>query len=194
MKSLLISIFAAMWTLIGTQGIALADTVKLEVGDAAPEFSALDDQGDSWKSSEHVGKKILVVYFYPADMTGGCTAQACGYRDHADKLASKDVEVIGVSGDTVANHQAFKKAHQLNFTLLADTKGAIAKQFGVPFNEGEKSVEAMIQGTKQVLTRNVTTKRWTFLIGKDGKVVYKDDSVQAKEDPAKVLAAIESLK
>src|SRR5581483_1290619 len=89
-----------------------------------------------WKSSDHVGKKILVVYFYPADLTSGCTKQACGFRDDMKKLTEKGVEVVGVSGDSVKNHQIFKKVHDLNFTLLADEDGSIAKKFGVPVGKG----------------------------------------------------------
>ena len=81
----------------------------LKVGDEAPEFEGLDDEGKEWKSIDHVGKKILVVYFYPADMTGGCTEQACSYRDAMEELEEDGVEVIGVSGDTVENHKYFKK-------------------------------------------------------------------------------------
>ena len=169
-------------------------TTDLKVGDPAPEFSAKDDKGNDWSSADHVGKKILVVYFYPADMTGGCTAQACGYRDNFEKLADKDVSVIGVSGDTVSSHQAFKKAHDLNFTLLADTDGSVAKKFGVPITEGEKTVKKVILDVEHVLTRNVTAKRWTFVIGKDGKIVHKDNAVKAKQDPQTILAVVDKLK
>ena len=65
---------------------ACADVNK---GDAAPTFESVDDQGQDWKSSDHVGKQVLVVYFYPADMTGGCTKQACGFRDDMKKLAGE---------------------------------------------------------------------------------------------------------
>ncbi len=173
---------------------ANTDAADIKVGDPAPEFSAMDDQGSLWKSSDHVGKKILVVYFYPADMTGGCTAQACGYRDNFEKLADKDVAVVGVSGDTVSSHQAFKKAHDLNFTLLADVDGSVAKKFGVPITEGEKTVKKVILDVEHVLTRNVTAKRWTFVIDKDGKIAYKDDAVKAKQDPETILAAVDKLK
>ncbi len=71
-----------------------AESVSLSVGDKAPTFEVSDDQGKPWKSSEHFGKKIVVVYFYPADMTGGCTAQACAFRDDLGKLAGKDVAVV----------------------------------------------------------------------------------------------------
>ncbi len=164
------------------------------VGDVAPAFEVLDDKGNTWKSSEHFGKRTVVVYFYPADMTGGCTAQACGFRDHFDDLKSADVEVVGVSGDSVENHQLFKRAHDLNFTLLADVDGVVAQAFGVPVTEGEKTVKAVIDNKEYQLTRDVTAKRWTFVIGPDGKVIYKDDAVNAKQDSEKILAAIKSQK
>src|SRR5207248_828273 len=107
-----------------------------KVGDPAPKFESIDDTGKAWKSADFVGKKVLVVYFYPADMTGGCTKQACGFRDDMKKLADKGVEVVGVSGDSVENHKFFKEFHKLNFTLLADEKGEVAKAFGVPVTPG----------------------------------------------------------
>lgn len=168
--------------------------VTLNVGDPAPVFEAMDDSGAVWKSADHVGKKIVVVYFYPADMTGGCTAQACGYRDQSETLSSKNVEVVGVSGDSVENHKLFKLAHALNFTLLADVKGEVASAFGVPSKLGEKTVKAVIGGTNHSLVRGATTKRWTFIINRDGKIAYKDAKVKAKADPETVLAAIDSLK
>ncbi|HTN01054.1 MAG TPA: peroxiredoxin, partial [Planctomycetaceae bacterium] len=97
-----------------------AADVDLKVGDAAPKFEVQDDSGKAWSSADHFGKKIVVVYFYPADMTGGCTKQACGFRDDMKTLTEMGVEVVGVSGDSVRNHQLFKKAHDLNFPLLAD--------------------------------------------------------------------------
>src|SRR5262245_26589268 len=114
----------AFFTAFG--GLVIA---AVAVGDKAPSFVAKDDQGKDWKSEDHVGKKIIVVYFYPADFTGGCTKQACGFRDDAKPLTEKGVEVIGISGDSVKNHQMFKKYHNLNFTLLADEDGSIAKKF-----------------------------------------------------------------
>src|SRR6187399_1446328 len=107
---------AAMWC-----GSAFAeDKVDLKVGDAAPKFESTDDAGKPWKSEDYVGKKVVVIYFYPADLTGGCTKQACGFRDDMAKLKEQGVEVVGVSGDSAKNHQIFKKVHELNFTLLAD--------------------------------------------------------------------------
>jgi len=173
---------------------AQAESVSLSVGDKAPKFEVSDDQGKPWNSADHFGKKIVVVYFYPADMTGGCTAQACAFRDDLGKLADKDVAVVGVSGDTVESHQLFKKAHQLNFPLLADVKGEVADAFGVPKTVGEKTVKATIEGVDYDLVRNVTTKRWTFIIDRDGKIAYKDENVNARQDAEKVMSVIEKLK
>ncbi len=174
--------------------VADIEVGAVEVGDKAPEFEALDDSGNVWKSSEHVGKKIIVLYFYPADMTGGCTMQACGYRDKMEAFSDAGVEVVGVSGDTVKNHQVFKKAHDLNFALLADTEGKVAKGFGVPVVLGEKSVTKLIEGTETLLTRSATAKRWTFVIDQEGNIAYKDSAVKAKQDPEKIANVIKELK
>jgi peroxiredoxin Q/BCP len=173
---------------------AQAESVTLAVGDKAPTFEVQDDQGKAWKSSDHFGNKVVVVYFYPADMTGGCTAQACAFRDDLGKLADKDVMVVGVSGDTVESHQLFKKAHGLNFPLLADVDGKVADAFGVPKTVGEKTVKATIDGVLYDLVRNVTTKRWTFIIDRNGTIAYKDDNVNARQDAENVMAAIAKLK
>ncbi len=175
--------------------IAIADdAVDLKVGDAAPTFEVQDDKGETWKSEDFVGKKILVVYFYPADMTGGCTKQACGFRDDLSKLSDEGVEVVGVSGDSARNHQLFKKAHNLNFTLLADTEGTVAEAFGVPVTKEEKSVKATIDGKDEVLTRKVTSKRWTFVVGLDGKIASKNTSVAAADDSKAILKVLADLK
>jgi thioredoxin-dependent peroxiredoxin len=169
----------------------LAQDVK--VGDAAPKFEAPDDTGKAWKSEDHVGKKILVVYFYPASFTGGCTKQACAFRDDMKSFTEKDVEVIGVSGDSVKGQEAFKKFHKLNFTLLADEKGDVAKAFGVPAGKGG-TVKQKIDDKDEEFTRGVTAKRWTFVIDKAGKVAYKNTEVKAAEDSKAVMDVIQKLK
>jgi len=170
------------------------DAVDLKVGDPAPVFETEDDHGKAWKSADHVGKKILVVYFYPADMTGGCTKQACGFRDDLSKLVDEGVEVVGVSGDSAHNHQLFKKAHKLTFPLLADTEGRVADAFGVPVTREEKSVKATIDGKEEVLTRTVTAKRWTFVIGLDGKIASKNTTVVAADDSKAIMEVVAKLK
>jgi peroxiredoxin Q/BCP len=186
-------------TLCGLLLVGLAAPVaakELKVGDPAPKFSAKDDEGEVWKSADHVGKKVVVVYFYPADFTGGCTKQACGFRDDLDKLSEEGVEVVGVSGDTVETHAAFKKFHKLNFPLLADPDAELADKFGVPYDKAEKTFEFDVEGngTKTPFTRGATIKRWTFVIGKDGKIAAIDKMVDAAEDSKKILELAKDLK
>jgi peroxiredoxin Q/BCP len=164
---------------------------EVKVGDPAPAFQATDDQSNTWKSSDHVGKKILVVYFYPADQTPGCTRQACTYRDDMSKLTEKGVEVVGISGDSAKNHEVFKKAQKLNFTLLADEDGSIAKEFGVPVGKGGEWKTTDADGNQVVLKRGITAQRWTFVISKDGKVIYKNTNVKPTEDSKQILELIE---
>lgn len=188
--------------------IAMADSkdgtekaVDLKVGDPAPRFECRDDRDRSWTSADHVGKQIIVIYFYPADFTPGCMAQALKFRDSMNQLVEKGVLVIGVSGDSVANHELFKKEFKLNFTLLADEEGSLAKKFGVPLSKGgevrprdEKNKPILDADGKQlVLKREVTTARWTFIIGKDGNIIYKNTKVNPTEDAKQVAAFIEQL-
>ncbi|HEV3204430.1 MAG TPA: peroxiredoxin [Gemmataceae bacterium] len=167
---------------------------NVKVGDAAPAFESVDDQGQPWRSADHIGKKVVVVYFYPADLTGGCTKQACGFRDDMKTLSEKGVEVVGVSGDSVKNHQIFKKVHNLNFSLLADEDGAVAKKFGVPVRAGGSIKTKDADGKEVELKRGVTAARWTFVIGKDGKIMFKNDNVNAAEDSKKILEEIAKAK
>lgn len=174
-------------------GVGMNKARAIDVGEKAPAFEATDDQGKEWKSADHVGKGVLVVYFYPAALTGGCTKQACGFRDDMQTLKDKGIEVVGVSGDAVKNLELFKKVHHLNFTLLSDEKGDVAKAFGVPLKHGGV-FGARIGGKTELLTRGVTAARWTFVIDKDGKVVLKNTKVNAPNDAKEVLKAVASLK
>ena len=164
----------------------------LKVGDPAPLFTAIDDTGKRWRAADTIGKKILVVYFYPADMTPGCTKQACGFRDDRATLTRLGVEVVGVSGDRVRNHQLFKQVHNLNFTLLSDSDGAIARMFGVPTRPG-RSIKRTIAGTLETLTRGVTAARWTFVIDRKGKIVFKNTQVKAAEDSQAVIRFLKTM-
>lgn len=173
-------------------GIAFFGFAQIQVGDKSPQFAALDDSNKLWKSSDFVGDKIIVVYFYPAAMTGGCTKQACAFRDDKTKLDELDVLVVGISGDNVENLKYFKEAHDLNFPLLADTDGKIANSFGVPLKDGG-SIVRNIEGTDITLQRGVTSSRWTFIIDKKGIIVYKNTDVNAAEDSKEALEAIRNL-
>ena len=159
----------------------------LAVGDKAPQFNANTHAGDLWQAEEHIGRgKNVVVYFYPAAMTGGCTKQACSYRDQAADLSGLDVEVVGISADPVNNLKLFRQADNLNFTLLSDVNGDIARQFGVPVNQGGV-FKTTIDGKEVVLKRPYTFARWTFILDKDGKVLYKDTNVDAPNDSHKTV-------
>ena len=156
--------------------------IDLKVGDPAPVFDTRDDQGKGWKAADHYGKKWVVVYFYPGDFTPGCTAQANAFKDAMNKLTAQGVEVVGVSGDAVQTHERFKKAQKLNFTLLSDEQGTLARQFGVPVGKGATVKAKDADGKPLEFQRAVTLNRWTFVVGKDGKIAYKNTKVLPAQD------------
>ncbi len=172
--------------------LADAPEVSLSEGDMAPSFEAITATGTLWRSEEHVGKKIVVVYFYPADFTNGCTHQACSFRDRMKELEEADVEVVGVSGDSLQNHQLFSRVHSLKFDLISDEDGKVAQAFGVPVREGD-TIMRMVDGVEQSLKRGVTASRWTFIIGKDGRIIRKNTTVDAEQDCRKVLETVRRL-
>jgi thioredoxin-dependent peroxiredoxin len=169
--------------------IPISGQQTLKVGDKAPEFQAPADDGSTWNIKKFLGKDYIVVYFYPAAMTSGCTKQACSYRDHQDNLKAAGIVVVGISGDRAEDLRLFRKADNLNFTLLSDEKGKIAEKFGVPVSQGG-SVKQTVDGKEHELVRGVTEKRWTFIIGKEGKIIYKNESVNPEKDSEEVLAFI----
>jgi peroxiredoxin Q/BCP len=166
---------------------------SLKVGDPAPQFECVADNGHAWRSSDHVGRKILVVYFYPVAMTGGCTKQACGFRDNRTRLNQLGAMVVGVSGDRVENLRYFKKANKLNFPLLSDTSGAAARAFGVPSGEGG-TITRKVDGKDVMLTRDRTHERWTFVVGRDGRIAFIETQVNAAADGRTVTEAIERMR
>jgi len=101
------------------------------VGDAAPRFTGQDQDGKTVKLADFIGKKIVLLYFYPKDFTTGCTKEACGFRDRMSELQKDNVEIIGVSFDSAASHQKFIAQYNLNFRLLADSNGTIVDAYGV---------------------------------------------------------------
>lgn len=171
-----------LFVLLSAQGFSQ----ELNVGDKAPEFQAKTDDNSTWDLKDYLGNKYIVVYFYPAAMTGGCTKQACAYRDFKNEIASANAIVVGVSGDNVEGLKLFKKANDLNFPLLSDESGVIAKKFGVPTRDGG-SITREVDGKNYDLVRGVTTSRWTFVIDKNGKIVYKNTEVDASKDTEEIL-------
>ena len=127
----------------------------MNIGDKAPEILGINEKGEEIRLSDYKGKKI-VLYFYPKDMTSGCTAQACNLRDNYADLRKAGYEVIGVSVDSEKSHQKFIEKNNLPFTLIADTDKKLVEQFGV---WGEKSM----YGRKYM-----GTFRTTFIINEEG--------------------------
>lgn len=106
--------------------------MALQVGDRIPNFTAKDTNGNTFDSQSIIGKKPVIIYFYPKDNTRICTEQACAFRDQYEDFKALGAEVIGVSRDSTASHQKFSKQYQIPFILLSDGNGALRKLFGVP--------------------------------------------------------------
>ena len=146
-----------------------------KVGDTAPLVEGKDQNGKDWKLSDEVGKKIVLLYFYPKDETPGCTTEACGFRDSIDALKANNVEVIGVSFDNLTSHQAFISKFTLNFPLIADTDGKIADAYGTR------------------MTGRKMDRRVSFLIGLDGKIAHVTDTPSADVHLSEMSDAIAKL-
>lgn len=106
----------------------------IEKGDRIPVFTLNDQHGEVFNIEEYLGKKNLIIYFYPKDDTPGCTKQACSFRDAFEDFKEIDAKVIGISSDNEKSHKQFAEKHNLPFTLLADTNKKVRKSFGVPTN------------------------------------------------------------
>ncbi len=159
--------------------MAKAVELKLKVGDQAPDFAALDQDGKPVKLSEFKGRSVI-LYFYPKDDTTGCTKEACGFRDDFASFKKKGAVVLGVSPDPVKSHAKFVKKYSLPFTLVADEDKAIVEAYGV---WGQKS----FMGRKYMGVYRVT-----FLIGPDGKIKHIWPEVKPPEHAKEVLAALEA--
>jgi len=173
----------------------------LNVGQPLPTLASTDDAGQPWKSADHIGQKVLVLYFYPGDFTGGCTRQAQAYRDALVKIEELGAEVVGVSGDEVATHRLFKETYALTHPLLADTEGQIAKLLGIPVKGGGK-VRATGLDRKPLLTadgqridleRPVTLARWTVVVGSDGKIASLRSVVNPVTDAEEIQKIVAAL-
>jgi len=148
---------------------------ELKVGDTAPDFSLLDERGLPVSLKNYLGKKVVVLYFYPKDFTPGCTAEACRFRDDYKPIQDKGAVVIGVSLDSVESHLKFSEKYMLPFTILSDHKKEVAKAYGVLGVGG------------------FLAKRVTFIINKDGKITHVFTKVYVKQHSEEVLKALEEL-
>jgi len=153
----------------------------LEAGDKAPAFSRPADDGTKVKLADLKGSPV-VLYFYPADDTPGCTREACAFRDRSAELKKLGAKVFGVSPDDVASHVKFKSKFKLNFPLLADPEHKIAEQFGA-------WREKNMYGKKKM-----GIARSTFLIGPDGVIEKVWRAVKVDGHDAAVIEALQQLK
>lgn len=147
---------------------------KLRVGDAAPDFNLESDTEGRVSLADLRGQKA-VIYFYPRDMTPGCTRQACDFRDNQQAFAQKGWRVIGVSPDPVERHAKFRQKHDLNFTLLADPGHEMAEAWGVWRQKKNYGI------TYTGIVRS------TFLIDETGKIVDIQDNVRASGHVGRLL-------
>lgn len=145
--------------------------MSINVGDVAPDLELLSPDGPV-RLADHRGTWV-VLYFYPADNTAGCTAEACSFRDAYEDFTDAGAVVIGVSGDSVGSHEKFAAKHRLPFTLLADTDGSARKAFGVKKSMG------------------VFDGRVTYVIDPEGVVrLVFNSQMRFKDHQTKALAAI----
>jgi peroxiredoxin Q/BCP len=106
----------------------------MNIGDFCPEFELCDQYGSLFNSKEWIGKRKLVIFFYPKDETPGCTKEACSFRDSHEEFLKYDCHVIGISSDSVESHRQFAENHNFKYVLLADTEKKVRKLFNVPGN------------------------------------------------------------
>ena len=149
----------------------------LEIGTKAPEFTAPDQNGQMRSLSDFRGQKVI-LYFYPKDMTAGCTKQACGFAELYPQFLEKGAVVIGVSKDSVASHKKFEEKYGLPFTLLSDPDKAIIQAYDVwkeKLNYGKPTMGVV---------------RTTYLIDETSMIVKAFGKVNAAENPGKMLSEL----
>ncbi len=145
----------------------------ITVGEAAPEFTLMDQDGKQFTVSSMRGRKF-VLYFYPKDFTSGCTAEACHFRDAYEDFTDAGAEVIGVSGDSAESHRKFIEAYKLPFRLLSDEKGEARRLYGI--------------------SGKILPARTTFVIDKEGIVrLVFSSRINMKAHMEEALSIIKSL-
>ncbi|MEI7660916.1 MAG: peroxiredoxin [Bacteroidota bacterium] len=151
---------------------------EIKVGSTIPAFTLPDQNGNPFNINSLIGKKNIVIYFYPKDDSPGCTAQACSFQDQFEVFKEADAIIIGISGQSVESHKEFALKHRLTFTLLSDVGNKIRKQFGVPTN-----LLGLLPG------------RVTYVADKTGKVIYMFNSqTQATKHVDEALKILKKLK
>ncbi len=150
---------------------------KIQVGSNIPSFKLLDQHGEEFDINSVLGKKNLVIYFYPKDDSPGCTAEACYFQDQFEVFKEADAEVIGISSQSVKSHKQFAEKYRLTYTLLSDMGNKIRKLFGVPAN-----FFGLLPG------------RVTYIVDKTGKVIFMFNSqIQATKHVDEALKILQNL-
>ena len=147
----------------------------LEVGTTAPEFTLPDQNGQMHSLSEYRGQRV-VLYFYPKDMTSGCTSQACSFADLYPQFREKGAVILGVSKDTVASHKRFEEAHGLPFTLLSDPDMQVIEAYDV-----------LVEGVTKTGKNTRRLVRSTYLIDEEGNIAKAFGKVKAKDNAKQML-------
>jgi peroxiredoxin Q/BCP len=147
---------------------------KLKLGNQLPNFSTTDQNGKSINASDLIGKK-LVVYFYPKDNTPGCTAQACNIRDNYETLLANEIQILGVSADSLKSHQSFATKYELPFSLILDESKEVINLFGV---WGEKKFMGKVYDG---------IHRTTFLFNEEGKLISLIEKPNTKNHVEEIL-------
>jgi peroxiredoxin Q/BCP len=150
---------------------------RLDVGDTAPDFKLPDQEGESISLDAMRGRRV-VIYFYPADDTPGCTKEACQFNDVLGSFAEIDAEVFGISPDGADSHRRFRSKYGLGLTLLSDVDHHVMESYGA---WGEKT----LYGRK-----SIGVIRSTFVVGPDGRIEHAWYNVRADGHAAKVLEAV----
>lgn len=167
-----IAIGLALFLVAGT---ARAQEKPLIVGDTIPAFTLSDQDGKPFSVRDSIGRKILVIYFYPKDESPVCTKEACAFRDKYAEFTNRGALVIGINSAGVESHLSFQQHHQLPFILLSDPENKVYKQFGIKGSFG-------------------LTGRETFVVDLSGKIVYTYNSMlSGAKHMEKALACIEKM-
>ena len=177
MKTNMIKVTLCIVLSMLTVGITHAQSKKhLEAGDPVPQFSLTDQDGKAFNVKDHIGKEVMVFYFYPKDESMVCTKEACAFRDSFNDFTKAGAIVIGINGGTVASHKSFQQHYKLPFILLSDLDNKVYNMFGVK-------------------NKMFMPGRETFVVNLKGKIVYSHAAMlQGKEHADDALQFIKAAK
>jgi peroxiredoxin Q/BCP len=148
----------------------------LPVGSTIPNFKLKDQKGEWFDTADHIGKKPLVIFFYPKDFTPGCTAEVCSFRDHFEDFSDAGALVVGISSDSEKSHRNFSNKYELPFILLSDSDKTVQRKFKVANR-----------------LMNLLPGRETFVVDRTGRVVLAFQALQASGHVRNALKAIKGI-